>query len=111
ARAGLVKTSDVTIPASSIEKRIFPPVFPSRRTVRTPPLRTSRGGWRATFSKQSIRELPPINHDYQPVTSRRILSASRWMRRSQNDRFSSSLRSITSPKQLQRTQLLRSFLL
>src|ERR1700722_1854720 len=88
ARAGLVKTSDVTSPARSTEKRIFPPVFPSRRTVRTPPLRTSRGGCRATFLKQSIREVPPTNHDYQPLTPRKILNASWWMRCSQRLIFS-----------------------
>jgi hypothetical protein len=37
--------------------------------------------------KQSILELPPINHDYQQVTSRKILSASRWLGHSQTIGF------------------------
>jgi hypothetical protein len=62
--------------------------------------------------KQSIRELPPINHDYQPVIARKMLSASRWMRRSQTidflfhcGRSGKTHRPVIAPKQFHRMQL------
>jgi hypothetical protein len=68
-----VKASDVTSPARSIEKRIFPPVFPSQRTVQIPSSYLRCEAAVVQYPSSHRRELSARNHGRQPVISMPVL--------------------------------------